>query len=205
MKNRTLLISLLVIACLACGIAIQAVAQGPGGGMGMPGGGGMGMPGGGGMGMPGGGGMGMPGGGGMGMPGMGGGLSSENRTAINAAVTTELTDKLTAAQKDAVKAALDKNATETTVKAKIDAVIKIQTEIAIAKFKALKKLTLTDDEKTQLESGANSYNTLFGSGGGFGGMRGGGMGMPGGMGGPGGGMGGPGGGMGGFGGPPPGN
>jgi hypothetical protein len=180
MKTRTLLISLLVIACLACGIAIQAIAQGPGGG-----GGGMG----GGMGMGG-----MGGGGGMG--GMGGGmggftpppgsLTQEQSTKLREAVPADKTTALTDAQKAAVVAAIDKNATEATVKAKIDAVAKIQTEIALLKFKQIKALALTDEQTTALKDNANAYNQLLGAGGGARGMGGGMGGMMGGMGGGGG-------------------
>jgi Spy/CpxP family protein refolding chaperone len=187
MKNRTLLISLLVIACLACGIGIQAIAQGPGGG----GGGFGGMGGGGGMG-------GMGGGmGGFQMPA--GSITQEQRTKLSEAVPADKTTALNDAQKAAVVAAIAKDATEASVKAKIDAVAKIQTEIAILKFKQIKALALTEEQITALKDNPQAYNTLFGSGGG----RGFGGGMPGGMpgmGGPGGGMGGPGGGMGGPGG-----
>jgi Spy/CpxP family protein refolding chaperone len=154
MKTRTLVISLLVIAGLACGIAIQAVAQ-QGGGFG----------------------------GGMQMPGA---LTQEQRTKINEAVQADmaaLTAKLTEAQTAAVKAALAKDATEASVKAKIEAVGKIQTDIAILKFtKGIKAITLTDEQKTGMEaSPAMAYNQLFGAGGGARGGMGGGM--PGGMGG----------------------
>jgi len=187
MKTRTLLISLLVIACLACGIAIQAIAQGPGGG-GM--GGGMGMGG-----MGGGGGMGGMGGGMGGFTPPPGSLTQEQSTKLREAVPADKTTALTDAQKAAVVAAIDKNATEATVKAKIEAVAKIQTEIALLKFKQIKALALTEEQTTALKDNANAYNQLLGAGGAGG--RGGGMGgMMGGMGGMGGGMpGGMGGGM----------
>jgi hypothetical protein len=157
MKTRTLVISLLVIAGLACGIAIQAVAQQGGGGFG---------------------------GGGMQMPGA---LTQEQRTKLNEAVPADMTTKLQDAQKAAVVAAIAKDATEASVKAKIEAVAKIQVEIALLKFKAVKTIALTDEQKTAMESSGMAYNQLFGSTGGMrGGMPGGGMGGFGGGRGPGG-------------------
>jgi hypothetical protein len=103
---------------------------------------------------------------------------------------TPLTDKLTAAQKDAVDAALAKNATDTNVRAKLEAVAKIQTDIAMLRYsKAVKPIaaSVTDDQKTQIDAApAMTYMQLFGGGGAFGG-RGGGRGGRGGGGGGGGG------------------
>ena len=120
-----------------------------------------------------------------GMPGMGrmmggrGGLSQELRQKINDAVPADLQTKLQDAQKAAVAAALAENATAASVKAKVDAVIKIQAEIAMPRYGKGLKLNmkdLTDEQKTQLnEMGAGAYNQLFAGGSGFG-M--GGFGMP---------------------------
>ncbi len=145
-----------------------------------------------------------PGGGGMG-GGMGGGfgggrgrggiLTEEQQTKVTDAVQAQqterntLNEKLNAAQADAVKAALAKDAKEADVRAKVEAVVKVQTDLAMLQYKAVKGVTFTDEQKTQLtETPAMGYTTLFGGAGGRGRM--GGMGM----GGPGGGMGGPGGG-----------
>jgi len=90
---------------------------------------------------------------------------------------TPLSEKLAAAQKEAVKAALAANADAQTVRGKIDAVTKIQAEIAMLRFKGVKAIasTLTDEQKTQMEnSPGRAYNQLFGAmGGGRGGMGGG--------------------------------
>ena len=128
-----------------------------------------------------------PGGGGGG--GFGGGfgggrgmvLNQDQMTQIRDAMTasaddmTALTTKLTAAQKDAIDAALKKDATESDVKAKLEAVAKIQTDIAMLRYtKAVKPMaaSVTDDQKTQIDAApAGTYNMLFG--GGFGGGRGG--------------------------------
>jgi spore coat protein CotH len=149
----------------------------------------------GGEGGPGMGGRGMRGGGfGGGMRGgmMGGGmldaLTQEQRTKIDEAVLADmaaLTQKLTNAQKDAVKAAMDKNATAANIKAKIEAVAKIQTEIAMLQFtKGIKAITLTDEQKTGMEASSSmAYQQLFGSSesdrGGRGGFGAGGFGGPG--------------------------
>jgi spore coat protein CotH len=163
---------------------------------------------------------GMPGGGfGGSMPGA---LTQEQRTMINEAVKADmaaLTQKLTDAQKDAVKATLDKNATDAIIKAKIDAISQIQTEIAMLQFtKGIKAITLTNEQKTEMEASSSmAYQQLFGGGDGNrsgmsgfgrrgrGGPGGGDFGGPGMGGGPGFGMGGPmGGGPPGMGGGPPG-
>jgi hypothetical protein len=172
---------------------------------------------------------GMEGFGGRGMRGGGfGGDTSnvptqEQVNKINEAVQadmTALTKKLTDAQKDAINAALDKNTTASSIKEKIEAVIKIQSEIAMLRFnKGIKSITFTNEQKTAIEaSSSRSFPQLFGSSdgdrsstmafsgrgrggrgmGGFGGDFGGpGMGGPPGMGGFGGDFGGPG-----MGGPP---
>ncbi len=114
-----------------------------------------------------------PGGGGMGTM-----LTQEQRTKLResaqSAELTQLNEKLAAAQKEAVNAALAKDASEKTVRAKIEAVTKIQTEIAMLRFKAVKEIasTITDEQKTQMDSRPGmAYNMLLG---GFGGMMGGG-------------------------------
>ena len=87
----------------------------------------------------------------------------------------DLRTKLQAAQKDAVDAALKKDATESDVRAKLEAVAKIQTDIAMVNYtKGVKAIaaSVTDDQKTQIDAApAGTYNMLFG--GGFGGGRGG--------------------------------
>ena len=88
-----------------------------------------------------------------------------------------LTNRLAIAQKDAVKAALAKDADEKTVRGKIEAVAKVQTDIAMLRFKAVKETasTLTDEQKAQMDARPGmAYNSLFGGMGGMGGMGGGG-------------------------------
>lgn len=83
-----------------------------------------------------------------------------------------LTDKLAVAQKDAVKAALAKDADEKTVRAKIEAVAKVQADIAMLRFKAVKEIasTLTEEQKSQIDARPGAaYNSLFGGMGGMGG------------------------------------
>jgi Spy/CpxP family protein refolding chaperone len=156
MKIKALVISLLLVVGLACAISFQATAQGQGGGFG---------------------------GGARGMGMRGGGLTQEQMTKISEAVQADmaaLNTKLADAEKAAVTAALAKDATEASIKAKIDAVIKIQMEIAMLKFtKGVKAIasTITDEQKTQMDaSPGTAYQQLFGSGGtrgGFGGGAGG--------------------------------
>jgi Spy/CpxP family protein refolding chaperone len=101
------------------------------------------------------------------------------REAMDTAETTKLAEKLAAAQKEAVKAALAENADEKTVRAKLEAVTKIQTEMMALRFKGVKAIasSLTDEQKTQLESApGGGFMQLFspmGGGGGRGGRRGG--------------------------------
>jgi hypothetical protein len=167
MKTSTLL----TCCALAVGLAYQANAQGGGGGFGGGGGGG-GFGG---------------GGGGFGGGGRGGFLTQEQNQSLtdalaNDATLTDLQTKLAAAQKDAVNAALDSKATADSVKAKIQAVSDIQTQIAMERYtKGVKSVvaSVTADQKTQLDTApagyAGAYNTLFGGGraggrgGGFGG------------------------------------
>ena len=178
MKTSTLL------TCLALAVGLTAVEAQPGGG----GGGGFGGGG---------------GGGGFGGGGRGGLLTPEQTTTMNDALTadtalTDLNTKLAAAQKDAVTAALAAGATEASVKAKIQAVSDIQTQIAMERYtKGVKPVvaSITADQKTQLDATPGgrgytmAYTQLFG--GGMGGGRGGRGGGGGGFGG--GGPGGPGG------------
>jgi Spy/CpxP family protein refolding chaperone len=128
---------------------------------------------------------------GMMMGGMGGGmgasrgLTQEQTEKINNATQADiagLNTKLQDAQKEAMKAALAKDATEADVKAKIEAVVKVQVEIAMLRYsKGLNPIIkgVTDAQKTQLnEMGASAYSQLYeaGRGGGMGGGMAGGMG-----------------------------
>jgi Spy/CpxP family protein refolding chaperone len=142
MKTRTSLIPILVAVGLLSAAAFQAVAQAPGGG------------------------------------GPGGILTQEQRTKMRESLQalqadlSPLTNKLAVAQKDAIKAVLAKEADQSAVRAKIEAVAKVQTDIAMLRLKALKELasTLTDEQKTQMEARPGmAYNTLFGGMGGMGG------------------------------------
>lgn len=180
---------MLVAALVAGGLfagntALFAQAGGGGGGFGGGGGGG---------------GRGGAGGGGRG--GFGGALTMEQNQQIRTAMQdaeglTDLTNKLAAAQKDALDTALSPDATEATVRPKIEAVAAIQTDIAVLRYnKAVKPIvpSITADQKTQIDAApAMTYNQLFGAGGGagFGGGRGGAGGGRGGRGGGGGGGGG---------------
>ncbi len=153
MKTRTFLKCITVVAGLLCATTLQVAAQAGGGG----------------------------GGGGRGGFGRGGALTPEQNqqmmTAMqdSAADVQALTEKLTAAQKDAVDAALAKDASESNVRAKLEAVEKIQIDIAMLRYtKAVKPMaaSVTDDQKTQIDAApAMTYMQLFG--GGFGGGRGG--------------------------------
>ena len=142
MKTRTFLTHILVAVSLLCAAAFQAVAQAPGGG------------------------------------GPGGVLTQEQRTKMRETMQAmqadlaPLTNKLAVAQKDAVKAALAKDADEKTVRAKIEAVAKVQTDIAVLRLKAVKEIasTLTAEQKTEMDARPGSaYNSLFGGMGGMGG------------------------------------
>jgi Spy/CpxP family protein refolding chaperone len=117
-------------------------------------------------------------GGGGGRGGMGI-LTQDQRAKISDTIQSELSplmEKLAAAQKEAVKTALDPKATEDAIKAKFDAVSKIQTDMAMLRLKGLKAIapTLTDEQKTQLANARDGgYMTLFGGMGGRGGRGGG--------------------------------
>jgi Spy/CpxP family protein refolding chaperone len=155
MKTGTFLKCLTVAAGLLCATTLQVAAQPAGGG----GGGG---------------------GGGRGRGVLTPEQNQQMRDALpqDSADLTALTTKLTAAQKEAVDAALAKDATDANVRAKVEAVAKIQTDIAMLHFsKAVKPIaaSVTDDQKTQIAAApaatAMTYGQLFG--GGFGGGRGG--------------------------------
>jgi len=149
MNSKVFVKCTILIVGLLASTAFQAFAQGQGGG----GRGGM---------------------GGMGV------LTQEQRTKMRDAIQADmapLMEKLAAAQKEAVKAALA-NASEETIKAKLDAVAKAQTEVAVLRLKGVKAIapTLTAEQKEQLESARDGgYMALFGAmGGGRGGAGGGG-------------------------------
>lgn len=103
-------------------------------------------------------------------------LTPEQRTAMREAIQadmTPLTEKLTAAQKEAVAAALKDN--EGAFDAAIDKVTAAQAKIAKLRLKGLKAIKLTDEQKTQLEASRDGgYMAIFGGGGGARGARGGG-------------------------------
>lgn len=144
MKTGIFVTQVLVGVSLLCGFAFEAVAQAPGGG------------------------------------GPGGMLTQEQRTKMRETMQSlqadlsPLTNKLATAQKEAVKAALAKDADAQTVRAKLEAVSKIQTDIAVLRLKAVKEIasTLTDEQKTQMaERPGMAYNMLFGGMGFMGGGR----------------------------------
>ena len=147
--TKMMLVAALVAGSLLCETAVFAQPGGGGGGFGAGGGGGRGG-------------------------GRGGILTQEQNTQIRDAVTatTEFTDlntKLAAAQKAAVTAALASDATEASVRAKVEAVAKIQTDIAVLRYtKAVKAVvpSITAEQKTQIDAAppAQTYNTLFGGG-----------------------------------------
>jgi Spy/CpxP family protein refolding chaperone len=148
MKTRTFIKCLTVAAAMLCGATLQVVAQ-PGGG-----------------------------GGGGGFGGRGGVLTPEQNQQMRDALPQDsadlaaLTTKLTAAQKEAIDAALAKDAKDSDVRAKLEAVAKIQTDIAMLRYtKAVKPIvaSVTDDQKTQIAAAPGmTYNRLFGGGGGGG-------------------------------------
>jgi hypothetical protein len=158
MKTRTILNCVAVAAGLLCATAFQAAAQPAGGGGGMRGGF-------------------------RAMMVLNQDQMQQMRDAMppDSPELTALTAKLAAAQKDAITAALAKDATDENVRAKLEAVAKIQTDIAMLKYtKAVKPIaaSVTDDQKSQIDKSANpafTYMMMFGERGGFGrGRRGGG-------------------------------
>lgn len=150
MKTGTFLTHVVVAVGLLCPAAYQAAAQAPGGGI------------------------------------RGGVLTQEQRTQLREAMQASradlapLIEKLNAAQKEALNAALAKNPDEKVVREKIEAVAKIQTDIAMLRFKSVKSVasTITDEQKAQIEERPGmTYMMLLGGGfgmGGPGGRRGGG-------------------------------
>ena len=107
------------------------------------------------------------GGGGFGGGGFGGPLTADQTTKLNASITaaqadfTALQDKLTAAQQDVVTAVLAK-ADDAAVQAKLEAVAKIQTDIAMLRYdKGVSVIapSITDAQKTNIN--ANVYTTFF--------------------------------------------
>jgi Spy/CpxP family protein refolding chaperone len=149
MKSSMFLTSLLVASGLLYASSSQVSAQ-PGGG----------------------------GGGGGGRGGRGGALTQEQRTqmtdAVNAAPElADLNTKLTAAQKEAVDAALNSKSTDAAVRAKLEAVAKIQTEIGMLHYtKGVKAIaaSVTAEQKTQIDAAPGVvYGQLFGTAGGRGG------------------------------------
>jgi S-formylglutathione hydrolase FrmB len=111
-------------------------------------------------------------------------LSPEQLRTMNEVLQsdTQLTNSersLAAAQKDAVDAVLDKNATVDSVKAKVRAVADLEAQIAMERYnKGVKPVAawVTDAQKSQLDnmtsgfSYTGTYNQMFGGGsGGFGG------------------------------------
>jgi len=159
-----------VAAGLLCATTYDASAQAGGGGGFGGGGGGGGFGGGGGRG---------------GRGGFGGALTMEQNTQIRDAMTaaeadmSPLTNKLAMAQKAAIDAALAPDATEASVRPKLEAVAAVETEIAVLRYnKAVKAVasSVTADQKTQIDAAPGAtYNQLFGAGfgGGFGGRGGG--------------------------------
>ncbi len=100
-------------------------------------------------------------------------LTQEQRTQLTEAMRdaqsdmAPLREKLQAAQKDVMKALLAK-ASDDTIRAKIEAVNKVQVDMEMLRLKAIKAVvaTLTDDQKSQLESApGGGYGQLFGMGG----------------------------------------
>jgi Spy/CpxP family protein refolding chaperone len=121
-----------------------------------------------------------PGGGQGGRGGFRGVLTEDQMTKMREAMQesqadfAQLNEKLAAAQKEALKAAAAKNADAAAVRAKVEAVAKIQTDIAMMRVKVLKDVlgSLTDEQKAQIEERPGmTYGMFFG--GGFGGMPGG--------------------------------
>jgi enterochelin esterase-like enzyme len=111
-----------------------------------------------------------------GFAGMGGGLTQAQTQKITDAVQSDIADlnkQLADAQKEAIKEALANDATEASVKAKIEAVAAVQVKIAILRYaKGIQPIVkdITDEQKKQLNDlGAQGYNQLFvGVGRGFG-------------------------------------
>lgn len=127
--------------------------------------------------------------GGGGFGGFGGPLTADQTTKLNAGITavqadfTALQEKLNAAQKDALDAALAKQ-DDATVQAKLEAIAKIETDIAMLRYtKGVSAIapSLTEAQKTTISTTPGQvYTTFFAASppaparGGFGGAPGGG-------------------------------
>jgi hypothetical protein len=107
--------------------------------------------------------------GGGGFGGFGGPLTADQTTKLNAGVTTAQADlaalqaKLTAAQKDAVDAALAKG-DDATVQAKLEAIAKIETDIAMLRYsKGVSVIapSLTEAQKTTISATPGQIYTTF--------------------------------------------
>jgi len=110
--------------------------------------------------------------------GRGGILSQDDRAALREALQgntqiTQLRSQLEAAQKAAVEAALAENAKDEDVLPKLEAVSKIQNQLALVYYKAVKKsVKLSDDQTGQMkERPTAGFTSLFNPMG-FGGGRG---------------------------------
>jgi hypothetical protein len=98
------------------------------------------------------------------------GLNAEQKAKLQNALKDSselraLADKLVAAHHEALKVALDKDATDAAVREKIEAVSKIQTEITMTRYRIGVKAvlpSLSDEQKKQMLDGSGaSYNQLF--------------------------------------------
>ncbi len=83
----------------------------------------------------------------------------------------QLNQKLAAAQKEAIAAALAESPDEKTIRSKLETITKIQVELGLLNLKNYKDVKFTPDQKEQLTSrGPLGYMVLFGLGpGGMGG------------------------------------
>ena len=109
--------------------------------------------------------------------GRGGILSMEDRTAVQEATREQMTKlraDLQAAQGAAIQAALSEDATVEDIKAKLEAVFKIQNDMALVYCQAVRKnVKFTDDQTSLMKADTGlGHMTLFGAGS-FGGGRGG--------------------------------
>jgi heavy metal sensor kinase len=97
------------------------------------------------------------------------GLTREQISKISEAVQADiavLTKKLIDAQKDAINAALHKKETVANIKEKIEAVARIQSEIAMLRFtKGIKAISFTDEQRKMMAaSSSRAFQQLFSSG-----------------------------------------
>ena len=105
-------------------------------------------------------------------------LTQEQRTQMRDAISGDiapLREKLNTAHKELMKAVMAK-ASDETLKAKIEAVHKVQADMILVQIKGFKAITLTSEQKSRLEEAADGgFNQVFGMGmmGGRGGRRGG--------------------------------